>query len=149
MTSENVDEPDRSAVGKIPDGPASSIAGTVDTRQRSVDELRTLARDIHHGRVFTSRHLPDQKDIVQVFMVLAFLTTEQLERMADVGLIYEYLDKAGERMVNGLPVFMSCHMLTVADAQTVLGIIKALRDVEAQVLGAPADKLTDEQVAGD
>jgi hypothetical protein len=49
-----------------------------------------------------------------VFMPLAFMDKKALKSMQreKVDFIYEYLDKAGPRAINGMPMFFSCHILT-------------------------------------
>jgi hypothetical protein len=91
---------------------------------RSDDELKKLARDIHAGYVFSDRDIPYPKgigpdetwvaDVRMVFMPLALADQEHLDQLQalDVRLIYEYLDKAGPRSINGYPSFMSMNIVT-------------------------------------
>lgn len=82
-------------------------------------ELRKLAMDIHDGKVFTSGNIQNPSDLPMVFMVIALggfanLSKEEAE---NIGLIYEYMDKAGPRSINGNPCFMSCRTLTKKETE--------------------------------
>lgn len=83
-------------------------------RQKSDEELRQLCIDIYGGLVFTDRHCNSPQDVGMVFMPIGLggLTAE-----AEPEMIYEYLDKAGPRSVNGMPMFMSANILNLADFQ--------------------------------
>lgn len=71
-------------------------------------ELRQLAIDIMDGRVFGTWNVQDPRDIGMVFMTLAF----GARIPACVAQLYEYLDKAGPRSINGMPSFFSCRLLS-------------------------------------
>lgn len=80
------------------------------------DQLFQLAQDFIAGKVYTDRHCPEGM-LGSVFLLLglgAFAGATQ-EQLAQVGMIYEYLDKAGPRSVNGCPMFLSMRMLSAAD----------------------------------
>jgi hypothetical protein len=101
-------------------------------------ELRKLAVDLRAGQVFTSAHVPaDQQDALpMVFMPIALGGLRQLTKkeLDDVGLIYEYLDKAGPRAINGFPSFFSMHFLNKDDARQLGAIIKKLGAAEQAAL---------------
>jgi len=44
-------------------------------------------------------------------------TPEREEYMKNIGMVYEYMDKAGPRSVNGYPCFMSMQIVSYDDAQ--------------------------------
>ena len=105
---------------------------------KPIEELRTLAKDIHRGAVFTDRHiLGDQPEMVgMVFMVLALMKSEQIKALAadPPEMIYEYLEKAGPRGVNGLPCFFSMQMINKHDFDLVFKMIDALKEAETHAL---------------
>jgi len=73
------------------------------------NQLKELAKDIVAGRVFTDRQVrkSDVSMLSSIFMVLVFMQGNTSLVLSDAGLLYEYLDKAGPRCVNGYPTFMS------------------------------------------
>lgn len=77
-------------------------------------DLNQLAEDLFHGKVFTDRHVRDNAHVHLVFIPLALASQEQLDKLREDGVfvIYEYLDKAGGRSVNGYPTFLSFQTLT-------------------------------------
>lgn len=81
------------------------------------DQLKQLAKDILTGMVFTNNHLPpdDPMALGIVFMPLVMMNDEQQKEFEakQPGMVYEYLDKAGPRSMNGLPMFMSFQFITV------------------------------------
>jgi len=112
-------------------------------------EVRELALGIMAGTVFTDRQLLDPRDITMVFPVLSMMTPEQyqesvidvvlpggIEDAAPVGLIYEHLDKAGPRSVNGYPMFFSLRVMSPSDLERVQGVMDEL----GAVLGVGADE---------
>ena len=107
----------------------------------SVDELKTVAKDLYNGLIFTDRHC-EESILLSVFMPLIFMgphggsssdTSGQrdskiydlLERdiekkyyeefINNIGMIYEYISQAGPMGINGKPTFMSCKFLTKED----------------------------------
>ena len=88
---------------------------------KTPDELKTLAVDIFQQKVFTERHITDPSMFGNVFMVAAlggFADCPE-EYTQSIGMVYEYLEKAGPRSVNGYPMFMSLQLLNKEDAQKV------------------------------
>ena len=81
-------------------------------RQMSDEQLRQLCIDIYAGKVFTDRHCNSPQDIGMVFMVVGL---GGLNNDDEPEMIYEYLDKAGPRSVNGMPMFMSVNVMNRAD----------------------------------
>ena len=98
---------------------------------RPDDELKKLAQDAHDGLVFTDRHLPkgDSHQFLATFMVLALMDPEKLNEVAgEIGMVYEYLDKAGPRSVNGYPSFFSCNFLNKSDTEKFLEYVRPLQE---------------------
>lgn len=85
--------------------------------EKTDEELKQLAMDIYDNKVFTNRHIEPghmAKMMGSIFMPfgLGGLSNTPKEDMERIGLIYEYMDKAGPIAVNGYPTFMSMQFLT-------------------------------------
>jgi len=93
----------------------------------SREELKQLALDMLSGAVFTNMHVSAPEQLGLVFMLLGFLNDEQAKELADIGLIYEYMSKAGPRSVNGMPIFMSARFVHKDDMPELTTIIKKLQ----------------------
>lgn len=108
----------------------------------SMDELKEVARGLASGHVFTDLHLRNpETEMSMVFMpiglgVLSGITEEECKQ---IGMIYEWLDKAGPRSCNGLPMFMSVNILHRDDARTVLEMCNKLKEASEQVLNQVAN----------
>lgn len=87
------------------------------------DQIKELAEDIFKSSVFTERHINenDVRLLQSIFMplVLGALSGITEEQQKQVGMIYEYLEKAGPRSVNGYPVFFSMKILHIDDSEEV------------------------------
>jgi hypothetical protein len=84
---------------------------------KSEEELRQFVIDFLAGRIFTSAQIPPAERIELVFMPLVFgaLVEWPREDVEQIGILYEYLDKAAPRSVNGMPSFFSFRMMHVDD----------------------------------
>ena len=84
---------------------------------KTKEELKQIAIDLADGKIFSDRHIRegDSKSIGTVFMPLILGAfgdmTEEEQKAGKVTFIYEYLDKAGPRSINGMPCFFSCQIL--------------------------------------
>jgi hypothetical protein len=92
------------------------------------DELREFVDDFLSGRIYTLHHVPDGQDPAMVFMVLALGGLPQGLDPNDVGTVYEYIDKAGPRTVNGMPHFFSCRFMHKDDWSRAVTAIEAERE---------------------
>jgi hypothetical protein len=81
-----------------------------DIPKLSEKELKQVAMDIVDKKIFHSEMLKDETYLHAVFMPLLFVKEEQIN-FDLVGLLYEYMDKATPRTINGLPTFSSANML--------------------------------------
>lgn len=100
----------------------------------TAEALKTLADDIRAGRIFTSAHIATHDNVLGlVFMPLAFMSAEDRETLRDVGMAYEYLDKAGPRCINGYPMFFSVRLLSKEDTEKVFAIIRAIDEAVAAI----------------
>lgn len=110
-------------------------------RHKTDEQLKTLARDMHAGRVFTNRHiqtsphLPVEVRARQVSDILGAIFTplmlmdeasQELLRAQEPMLFYAYLDKAGPRSVNGYPQFMEVYIVTAEEWPLLERYIQAL-----------------------
>jgi hypothetical protein len=96
------------------------------------DELKKVAEDIFAGRIFTDRHIKpeDQKALLHtIFLPLVFMADEGVKKMRDakIDVLYEYLDKAGPRMINGYPCFFSMSFLNEEEAKKVFELVEKIR----------------------
>lgn len=86
---------------------------------KSNDELKSIAQGLLSGTIFS---VQSYQGIRTHFMPIAFGALSDLseDERKDIGLIYEYMDKAGPLAVNGKPCFMSFRILSVADTEKVM-----------------------------
>lgn len=94
-------------------------------------DLSQLAKVIHAGKVFTDRHLQHVEDAKMVFMPLGLgaFAGKTEEEIADIGMLYEYMSKAESRTVNGMPMFFSMRVLTVAQADEVWAKVQKIQEL--------------------
>jgi hypothetical protein len=108
-----------------------------DTRTPKTDaELKGIAEGLAAGRIFSDRHIPpNELSGFEVFLPLTMMSPDDFEKFKkmDVGMIYEYLDNAGPRSVNGFPIFLSFKTLTKDETRKVLATWKALKEATAAV----------------
>lgn len=80
----------------------------------SPEGLKELAIAFAAGRVFTDHHIAstDGHLFGSIFMPIGLgcLAGMSIEK---IGLVFEYLEKAGPRGINGYPVFMSVNLLHI------------------------------------
>ncbi|GAH55011.1 unnamed protein product [marine sediment metagenome] len=105
---------------------------------RTAEELKQIAVDLFHGKLFTDRHLQRVEDLTMVFMPFIFMAAKDIRKLKKdpPGMIFEYRDKAGSRSVNGMPMFFSCQMLTQDDTKAVLELCKKLEEAQMKALAA-------------
>ena len=96
-------------------------------------ELKQLALDMFKCNVFTDRHIkPNEQDLLpSIFMPFFFMNKEQSEEFAkrDIGMLYEYMDKAGPRSINGYPIFFSFQVLEMSEIERLLPMVDALNEM--------------------
>ena len=94
------------------------------------EELKKLAVDIVNGKVFTSLHLEgdDMNLLGHIFTPCLFGALEEIDT-SNLGLIYEYLDKAGPRSINGYPTFFSMKILSMADNEKLFEYMNKYREL--------------------
>ena len=98
------------------------------------EELKQLANDIFHGVVFTSNHVPPGEEIMlgSIFMPLMLMTEEGQKDFLEKKpfMVYEYMDQAGPRSVNGYPMFMSLKFLIEDEYKKVVEYYKELEQAK-------------------
>ena len=81
----------------------------------TTEELKQIAIDIYHGKIFTDRHIRTEEKtpslLGMIFMPILFWDAPP----PDIDMLFEYLDKAGPRAINGYPMFDSCRYLNESD----------------------------------
>jgi len=108
----------------------TKISKVVKIPSRPRKDLKKLAVDIVEDRVITDRHLSDRNNmhlLDHVFMPLGLGGLEDVDP-DDVGLIYEYYDKALPRGINGYPMFLSMYLLNGKDAEWTLKLVAQLHE---------------------
>lgn len=86
---------------------------------KSDAELKQLAMDLYDGKIFCDRQVKNQSDLSMVFMPIVFgaFADKTEEEVNDIGLIFEYMDKAMPRGINGMPCFGSCRILPKSETE--------------------------------
>lgn len=80
------------------------------------EDLKQFAIALTEGRVFTSAHLRRDGDLLSSFMVLALIDPPPPPDFLDkVGVVWEWMDRAAPRAVNGNPCFFSARFMHVSD----------------------------------
>lgn len=95
---------------------------------KTPEELKELAQGIFAGTIFTDRHLksPDLMVMVWLPIALGALSDWTEAEVKEIGMIYEHLEKAGPRAINGCPSFMSVRFLNTGDAKKVMEAVRYL-----------------------
>jgi hypothetical protein len=103
----------------------------------TADEIKDFVMGWCDGKIFTDRHCHQERDITMVFMVLALGGIPEGWTEENLGLIWEWMDKAGPMAVNGMPTFFSCHMMHKEDWEICRELIqdemKRRKDLKIQV----------------
>jgi hypothetical protein len=117
------------------DDPPPSLVYT----RKSDDEIKQLALDVALGKVFGSWMLDHEDEASMCFVVLMLCGPREHAqlRAAGVTAVYEYLDKAGPRTVNGLPSFLSMQLLNQEDQGRLAGAVRRLEDFQRDFLERP------------
>lgn len=91
----------------------------------SDEELKDFVRAFLDGRIYTHLAVRDPNLIRSVFMVLALAGRMPKDYADTVGLIWEFLDQAGPRGINGHPMFFSARFMHRDDWDRVRPVIQA------------------------
>jgi hypothetical protein len=125
---------------------AKKVPRWTDTYEaRSDEQIKELAVGLMGGAVYTDFDVfRAGGDLALTFMPLAFMEDDDRKSLVDFllpdpehmetfGMMYEWLDKAGPRHVNGQPMFFSIQVLSPEDRERVMAVIDRLRAVLAPV----------------
>lgn len=111
---------------------------------RPEKELNRLARDIVQQQVFLSVYIreADMQMLGMIFMPLGLgaLADMSEAEVNDIGVVYEYYDKAGPRSVNGYPIFFSCHIISRQDWEYVVKKVDGMREAMKAIMGEVDDE---------
>lgn len=85
--------------------------------RRTPEELATFVQDLLDRKIWTDRHGGTDSFMLLGLGALANASAGFIEK---IGLIYEYMDKAGPMAMNGRPMFFSMNIMHVDDATKAL-----------------------------
>jgi hypothetical protein len=101
------------------------------------DILRQIGIDLFKHLIFTSEHIHKDhvKDVTMVFMPVLAMAREHVVQMIAINpVLFEYIDKALPRSVNGYPCFTSMRVVSADDWNTkVMPVYRAMIEAEAKV----------------
>jgi hypothetical protein len=104
---------------------------------RTRQELRQLAIDTLSGQVFWDWHLTESEQKNQagmIFMPLIFMKPKEAAKLKRTAFhVYEYLDKALPRSINGRPIFASMCYVNKEEWAIVVEIMTELKGAIAAV----------------
>lgn len=113
---------------------------TVEKKEtRTDEELKQIALDLLHRKIYSTQHqrlINNPEEIPLVFMPLVFFKPKDLKEFwkQKPAMIFEYIDKASPRSINGLPRFFSMQWLDENEAKKVLDYFHKLKEAEKAVL---------------
>jgi hypothetical protein len=95
----------------------------------SIEDLRAFVLGYCDGRVFTMHDVKNENDLPLVFMPVALGCFADVppDAMARLGTIWERIDRADPRAVNGMPMFTSLHAMRDDDWK------RAARAIDAEL----------------
>ncbi|KKN89716.1 hypothetical protein LCGC14_0235620 [marine sediment metagenome] len=108
---------------------AKVVVEPIEIPLHSEQELREIAQGIQTGAIWTHLDCPEPTDLVMMFMPFALMEPKLKHKLrtSDIGLIYEHINRAGPRSINGRPCFVSFKLLNEADADKVQGYCRELQ----------------------
>lgn len=102
------------------------------------DKIRELATDIFQGKVFHEAMIRPG-ETANPFTVTFLLDEATVKHLRDnEAFLYEYMDQAAPRSINGMPCFLSFRWMSRADARRVMTMVKAMYDATREVPVPPA-----------
>jgi hypothetical protein len=85
----------------------------------SDQDLRKFVDDFVSNRIFTSAQLNDSNVnlLPMIFMPLGLgsLSNLQPDSLKQIGCVWEYIDKAGPRSINSMPMFITMNLMHIED----------------------------------
>ena len=97
--------------------------------------LKQLAIDISENKVFGTFNIREDDieiNMPMVFIPIALMNQKQKQKIIDEETvhIYEHMDKAGYRSVNGMPCFLSMNCINKEDW---IKVVKYIKEYEVKV----------------
>lgn len=118
----------------LPPEPKIEEVEKFEYTSRSEEELKQIAMDIYHNRVFTDRHVKNAQEVGMVFMPLIFMSRAQHLGMYEIfGMIFEYYENALPSSINGLPLFMSFRFLDKNDSDKVNTFYTEYKEMQDEI----------------
>ena len=110
------------------------------TREHLANLAINIVENKVYGTFFFDEHYnPDL--IFLIFMPLIFVTDEwrtEMKRLYPNGFhLYEYIDKAGPRSINGMPTFMSMIILDMNHMPELKRLVKKYENFKKEFTGRP------------
>ena len=99
-------------------------------RMRTKKELKKLAEDIFDGKVFGTWDIKGEENLIPMVFFVAAFAPEKIPK--DTAHLFEYMENALPRCVNGKPMFMSCRILTKKELPLVMKNLEILRKLREQ-----------------
>lgn len=104
----------------------------------SDESIFEIAEGIHKGKIFTSNHVRkgDEQCVSMIFMVMMFNDDPSFipwMLRCKIYVLFEYMDKASPRGINGYPIFTSCNFLDQSDWKRVCDVLKKLEESESKI----------------
>lgn len=107
-------------VDEVSSEPALESEEHFEYVSREEAELKQVAMDIYHQNIFTDTMIGHSSMTGMVFMPLIFTKTHILREMQPVvGMLYEHYSESLPSSINGMPIFMSMHILDKIDTDKV------------------------------
>jgi len=104
-------------------------------------DLRTFVLDVLGGRVFTSGQVRDNSLLPMIFMPVALggFAEYNPDSLKEIGILYEFLDQALPRGINGYPIFASVRIMHRLDWERARKAILAEQERQRSIEIPPDD----------
>lgn len=97
-------------------------------------ELKRIAEDLYKGDIFTDRHCKTPEDCMMSFFPLMFMDKKGVTELnKTAGLIFQYRNCAMPRGINGMPMFLSFHVLPKKETKTMFEYYHKIKDAVKKV----------------
>jgi hypothetical protein len=128
-------EPTSNAVMLVAGDPekASEPQPWLPPARMTPEAVAQLAMDLADGKLWTDRHA--QGNGIEAFKIVFMLgrSAPPKEIVNTWGMLYEYLDKAGEYSVNGIPQFFSVQFMHIDDHPLLVKAYDAYQAAKAAI----------------
>mgnify|MGYP001619625825 FL=1 len=97
---------------------------------RTDAQLRKLGEDLYKGLIYRDLQMPpnQSEQLGMVFVPIYFMDKKAIAKFKKKKpyVLFEYLDRAGPRSVNGMPMFMSFQFCTKPEWKKVVAYYEAI-----------------------